>query len=251
MSQISPVIVDIYALDDGGHPTVSALVNAGMPWAGLTLKVSEGTYYPSLKQSAWIKTYWPLTRTLAERAHRYGQNFFRGAYHYFRVQESALEQVELFLKTIDDAGGWGPGDLLPMVDLESSENPPVIAPQLVIDQVSKFSELMEQLHGRRPILYAGSYVRDLGIKSHMGASYLWTAAYGSTLPAHLYLDMGWRLDELLAWQMQGTEFYSGPAGYPRQCPIGPGPNDLSAITIDNGATPDEQLQWMRDNLLGA
>lgn len=248
---LSPVWGDVYALDDGGHPNIQALVDAGMPWSGLTLKASEGTYYPSSKQVAWFNTYWPLTKQIAERAHRYGQNFFRGAYQYFRVTESALEQVELYLRTIDGAGGWGAGDILPMVDLESAENPPVIAPQVVIDQVTKFADLMEQLHGRRPILYAGSYVRDLGIKSHMGCAYLWTAAYGSTLPAHEYLDMGWRLDELLGWQYQGTEGYTGPKNYPQHCPIGPGPMDLSAITIENGASPDEQLQWIRDNLLGA
>lgn len=243
----SPVFVDLYAGDFNGKPNITALVAAGRPWCGLGMKISEGTYYPRDKQADWINKYWAQIPVAAGA--RFGVDFFRWGYHYFRVDEDPIEQGEKYLTTVEKAGGFKHGDMLPMIDVETSENPPHGPAQRVIDGVTEFAEFMLKNLGCRPLLYAGSYLRDLDITDHMGCAFLSTAAYGSTLPARLYNEIGWSIDQLESWQYQGTESYSGPAGYPRLCPIGSGPADLSALTICNGKTPDEQLAFVRANML--
>ena len=243
---MQPILSDFYSKDDGGHPDVEALAQAGAPWCGVLLKVSEGTYYTS---GDWLKDYWTRVRAAGIRAHRYGLSWFRAGYHYFRVDQDPVKQADLFLSMVQAAGGWDlDGDLWPVVDVETAEQPPIVSAQQIVDSVSKFSERLATAHGRRPVLYAGSFIRDHRITDHMGCQYLITAAYGSALPAKLYVDMGWPLDKLLGWQYEGTDGYSGPSGYPRTSPAGAGPQDLTAITICNGATPDEQLAWIAAHL---
>lgn len=246
---ISLVLVDIYANDFNGRPNITALVSAGRPWCGLGFKISEGTYYPdpTRGQLDWLTKYWEQARIAA--GPRFGVDFFRWGYQYFRVEEDAIEQGELYLKTVEAAGGFKRGDMIPMIDVETAENPPHGPPQRVIDGVTELADFFNAKLGCRPLLYAGSYIRDLSIRDHMGCAFLSTAAYGSSLPEHLYTDMGWTLEQLFDWQYQGTESYTGPIHYPRICPIGAGPADLSAVTICNGKTTDEQLAFIRQYML--
>lgn len=245
---VSPCAVDLYAKDLNGQPNLSAYVSAGAPWNILLLKATEGIYYPATDSSdrRWFIQNWAAARTLS--GGRFGQDFFRAAYHYFRVDEDPTAQADFYLHTVGLADAIGKGDLPAIVDVESAENPAHATAQQIIDAVSKFSMRIQSYTGHEPILYAGSYLRDRKVTDHMGCQLLWTAAYGSILPAHLYTDIGWRLDELFAWQFQGTESHTGPAGYPRECPIGAGPLDLSAITICNGEPPNVQLAWIREHL---
>lgn len=238
---ISPVIPDVYQDDFDGRPNIGALVAAGEPWAGLGMKATEGLYYP--KDPSWFQSVWPAARSAAGA--RYGVDWFRWCYHYFIVGEDGAKQADFMQGLVESVGGWGPGDLPAVIDVEAVEQPANATAQQVIDGVSSFAARYAQLSGKDPILYGGEYIRQLGITSHMGCQLLITACYGSTLPARLYLDMGWRLDELLAWQYCSTDGYTGPAGYPQQCPLGNGPADLSAITIDNGASYDEQILVLR------
>ncbi len=241
---ISPVFVDAYELDLNSRPNIDALVDAGMPWAGLGMKATEGLYYP--KNPEWFQRVWPETRLAAIRAMRYGADFFRYAYHYFRVDEDGTKQADYALGLIDSAGGWDHGDLPMMVDVETAEQPTDATPQQVIDGVSSFAVRVAEKTGKAPILYGGSYIRGLGITSHMGCQLLITAAYGSTLPSRLYTKMGWPLELLLGWQYQGGgDGYSGPKGYPRECPLGPGDLDLTAVTICDGQPVDAQLAFLR------
>jgi GH25 family lysozyme M1 (1,4-beta-N-acetylmuramidase) len=237
------ILSDFYAKDDGGHPNITALVAAGRPWCGVVLKATEGTYYSS---GDWLKTVWAQARTAA--ADRYGVDWFRGAYHYFRVDEDPIAQATKFLAAVDAVGGWSTGDLWPIVDVETAEQPPIVPAEQIVSNLTKYAEKIRTAHGRAPMLYAGSYFRDHGIKDHCGCQYLWTAAYGSTLPATLYTNMGWPLELLFGWQYEGTDGYSGPKSYPRDSPAGSGPQDLTAVTICNGATPDEQLAWIRAHI---
>lgn len=236
----SPVIVDVFSNDLNGHPDIPALVTQGLPFAGVCLKATEGTYYPSTNAlAAWFRTYWPKARDAG--GDRVGKTWFRWAYHYYRVGEDPIKQADFYLKLVESAGGFKPGDLPPMIDVETAENPPNGPASQVVDEVSRLAGIFEAKLGRKPILYAGSYIRDLKIVSHMGCAYLITAAYGSDLPGGLYRGMGWSLDLLLGWQYQGTEAYTGPINYPRDCALGKGPLDLTAVTIGNGQTQEQQL----------
>lgn len=242
----SPILADVYANDVGGKPNITALASAGRPWIGVGLKVSEGTYYPSPTQAQWLNDHWQVARTAA--GVRYGDDWFRWGYHYYRAGENSAKQGELYLKTVENAGGWGPGDLRPMIDVETAENAGATATQ-VVDEVTELADYLFAQCGVRPLLYAGSFIRDLGIVGQMGCKYLSTACYGSVLPSDLYTKMGWMRSELFDWQYQGTDGWSGPAGYQRLCPLGAGPLDLSVVTLGDTGTFDDQLAAIRQYML--
>jgi GH25 family lysozyme M1 (1,4-beta-N-acetylmuramidase) len=238
-----PVFVDLYAGDLNGHPNIDALVKAGDPWHGVVLKATEGVYYPSgVTAKDWFLAHWLPARILA--GDRYGVDWFRGAYHYLRIDEDPKRQADLYLSLIQQAGGWGPGDLWPIVDVESAGNPVHASAQQVIDVTSKWAAEIHAVTGKSPILYGGSYIRDRQIKDPMGCQMVWVADYSSTLPSHIYTDMGWPLQKLFAWQYQGTEGFSGPKNYPRLTPFSSLPLDLSAMTMPGG------LKALRDALSG-
>lgn len=238
---IGPLLVDLYSEDVDGHPDIAKLVAAGLPWCGVDLKVSQGLYYSS---GAWLKKYWPLARSLA--GDRYGNTWFRGGYHYmqFDGNQPAIKQAQFFLKQIDLAGGWGPGDLGATVDVESANQPANVSPRMIIDYVSTFSlEILKQT-GRRAFCYGGSYLRDKGITSHMECRAPWVACYESTLPPSVYQSIGWPdWKTVLAWQYASTDGFTGPAGYPKVSPCGH--VDISTFLIEGGHDP--ALVWLREN----
>jgi len=220
-----PLIVDLYAGDLNGKPNIGALVAAGPPWHGLILKATEGTGYDG---GSWFQTCWAQARDLA--ADRYAVDWFRGAYHYVRFSQSPEKQVDLYLHTIDRAGGWGPGDFWPVLDVENVNNAGASAAQIV-DCVSAMAESLRVRLGRDVTLYGGSLLYDNAITDHMGCSRLWTARYAATLPSIVYERIGWQRQDLLMWQYCGDgEAYL--ANYPATSPIGK--TDISALTIAGG-----------------
>lgn len=227
---MGPLLVDIYAGDVHGKPDIAKIVAAGLPWIGVDLKVSQGIQYAS---GQWLNTYWPIARNAAGA--RYGKTWFRGGYHYlqFDKNQSALAQARFFLKQIDKAGGWGPGDLMATVDVEEAAQPAGVTAQQVIDYTSIFSlEILKQT-GRRAVCYGGSYIRGLGITSHMECESAWVACYGPTLPPKIYQQMGypdWK--KVYAWQYCGTEAFTGPPNYPQVSPAGH--VDISTMLMDGG-----------------
>ena len=83
------------------------------------------------------------------------------------------------------------------------------------------------------VLYGGDLIRSLGIRDHMGCEALWTALYNADLPRHYYEDMGWTVEDLLAWQYAGkttaTHVDVFLPNYPTRSPAGLA--DLSALTM--------------------
>jgi GH25 family lysozyme M1 (1,4-beta-N-acetylmuramidase) len=234
---ISPLIVDIYAGDLGGKPDIGALVDAGAPWHGLILKATEGTGYNG---GAWFQKYWPEARDRA--GDRYCADWFRGAYHYIRLNQPADAQIDLYLSTVDRAGGWGDGDFWPILDLEHANNPDLPAAQIV-DKVTEMAELLRARTGRDVTLYGGSLMYDKGITDHMGCQRLWIARYTQTLPAIVYQRVGWQLEDVVMWQYDGDgEGYL--QGYPKTSPMGK--TDISAMLVAGGG--DAALEYLRNNL---
>ncbi len=241
---IDPLGCDLYALDDNGNPNIDAFVEAGPPWHVLTFKATEGTYYPgSAKRQEWFLQHWLPARI--KMGVRYGVDLWRQCYHYFRVDEDALVQANNCLELVEEAGGFGPGDLPVMVDVENAENPPNAPNSQIIDGLSLFASRIITATGRAPILYAGAYIRDKKITDHMSCQAVHVAEYSSELSPHIYKDMGW--DFPIAWQFEGTDGYSGPTGYPRVAPVGSGPADISAYIVNGGG--DRAIEWMRANAL--
>jgi GH25 family lysozyme M1 (1,4-beta-N-acetylmuramidase) len=236
----SPLIVDTYAGDLDGKTDLSKLIAAGPPWHGWMGKATQGNYYSG---GEWFRTHWPLAKSLA--GDRYGHDWFRACYHYLDLRVDAKVQAEYFLSVVSRAGGWGSGDLWPVVDVERAGQRGGINAQLVIDRVSEWARIVTEHTGRSVILYAGSYLRELGIRDHMGCSLLWVARYGETLPLDSYASIGWSLDELFGWQYCG-DGDGNLRGYPVVTPIGK--VDISVLTIASGG--DNALEYIRKNMAG-
>ena len=227
-----PLVVDLYSGDVGGRPSWSTLAAAGEPWCGAIIKATQDTY-----TSGWFVDNWqPL---LAAGHERYASTWWRGAYHYLNVGGNPVAQACAYLAAVDAAGGWGAGDLWPIVDVERAGNTGA-SKQQTIDTVSEWSDAIVRRVARRPMLYGGSFLRDLGITDHMGCQLLWFPRWSATLPESAYGAIGWTRAELWGWQYCGDGTASLP-GYPATSPIGK--VDITAMVIDDAAGPAAPNQW--------
>jgi GH25 family lysozyme M1 (1,4-beta-N-acetylmuramidase) len=232
----NPLIVDTYAGDLNGHTDMAKLIAAGQPWCGWMGKATQGDYY---FDSAWFQPHWRDAKELA--GDRYGNDWFRGAYHYLDVRIDAQKQAEFYLRAIQNAGGWSYGDLWPVVDVERAGQREGIGQQQVIDCCSRWANIVHEATGQKVILYGGSFLRDLGVTDRMSCSLVWVARYTSTLPVGTYASLGWTIDDLFAWQYVGDGF-GALANYPLVSPIGK--VDISAVTIAQG----DGIKWIRNNM---
>jgi len=200
------LVVDMSSYQ-GSQPNVDALL-AHPHVVGVILKASEGLTEGS-DIAGWFRSQWPRVR---ERAGgRYGNDLFRGAYHYLRckggTRASGAAQAKYFLDQVDAAGGWGPGDMHVLVDVEASGNAGVSA-QEVIDTTEGFAAYVKQRHGGRVVLYARGLTRDLSITSKMGCDAVWNAGYTASMPMH-GLE-AWTRDDVVLWQYTDGTSYAVP-----------------------------------------
>jgi hypothetical protein len=233
---LQPLIVDVAAMDGVGPTEIARLVAAGYPWAGLAMQCSHG-----LRQVGhWFDAAWHAS-SRGVVAGRYAQDWFRIAYHYLVVSESPEQQADLALSAVDVAGGWDDGDLWLGADVERAEQPPGASRSLVEDTVARFAERVLGRTGRRPLLYAGSYTRDLGIASRMGCCLLWYPQWSPSIDWSTVRRMGWDIDTTMLWQVTGNAPASVP-GYPATTPIGL--QDFNVMVRAN-LPAAEALAWTR------
>jgi GH25 family lysozyme M1 (1,4-beta-N-acetylmuramidase) len=208
------LLVDLYHGDKGKLPDWSAVV-AAPGYAGAILKATEGTAYP---KESWVIANWP--RVKAAGGARYGVGWFRGAYHFLKFNLDGTRQADYYLKTIEKAGGWDEGDLLPIVDVElgadTNSNRKASAQQ-IIDCTSAWSGRVKAKTGRDVILYGRGAMRDKNIKHHMGCKWLWNPSYTSLMKKATIERVGWTVPEVAMWQYcgDGTAFLKG---YPKSVP---------------------------------
>jgi lysozyme len=123
----------------------------------------------------------------------------RGAYHFFRAEDSPQAQVDLFWKTLG-----GNGELPLVVDVEESMG---VSNATLIANLQLFLEDLERLSGRTPMIYT-----DPGFWNGLGtaafARYpLWVAEYGASAPK---IPEGWT--SWAFWQYSETGSVPGIAG---------------------------------------
>lgn len=212
-------IPDVYQFDGVGPSDVAKIVAAGYPWAGIILQASNGI----TAASTWFPAMWKAAGRTGAAGSRYGVDWLRAAYHFFLCNHDPIAQADLLLSTVDAAGGWDDGDLWPAVDIEAAAGNPAVgspgAAGIVEAGLEAFSHRILTKIGKRPILYAGSYTRDLGIRSRMGCSLLWIPEWDAELNQALIIAMGWDLDSTLFWQVTGNAPAKVP-NYPKTTPIG-------------------------------
>ncbi len=240
-SSLQPLIVDLAASDGIGRSGVETLVAAGYPWAGLSMQGSHGL----AMVGAWFNTMWSAS-SRGSVGERYGKDWFRMAYHYLLVAQDPTAQADVALTAVQEAGGWDDGDLWLGVDVERGEQPAGATKADVEASVSAFAARVLERTGRRPLLYAGSYTRDLGITSRMGCCLLWYPQWSSSLNWATVQRMGWDMKTTLLWQCAGDSTASVP-GYPTVTPIGP--EDFSIMVRDN-LPAVQALEWTRTHLGG-
>ena len=237
----SPLFVDIYA-GDIAHPNW-ANVGKQSGFFGAIIKATEGLYYfPD-----WFKTNWALLGSDSVTGREYGNDWFRGAYHFLKFTQDGKAQAEYYLNAVEEAGSWGKGDIWPIVDVElggeKNSNQNATAAQ-IIDCTTAWAEHVRAQTGRQVMLYGNGAMRDRHITDRMGCDWLWLPRYTATLPKEIYERAGWSIDRLVLWQYcgDGTAYL---AGYPREVPDF-GKVDISALVLDGGITRLRSLLWAED-----
>jgi GH25 family lysozyme M1 (1,4-beta-N-acetylmuramidase) len=195
---------------------------------GGVIKATEGLYYDG---GTWFVRNW-LNAGVAGRM--IFRPWVRGCYHYLKFNYDGAKQADFYARVVSKAGGFLPGDLPPIVDVErggDGNSNLTASKQQVVDCVSSFSKRITEVVGVAPILYGNGAMRDLKITDRMGCSHLWLPRYTPTLPREIYERAGWDLAQLFAWQYCGDgEGYL--KGYPTETPIGK--VDISVLTLPGG-----------------
>lgn len=216
------LLVDVYSGDLGGEPNWQGAVDAPN-FVGAIVKATESTSF----NTDWFSKNWPLVKQVG--GDRYGQTWFRGAYHFLKFNRDGTAQADFFLDTIESAGGYDVGDIIPIVDVELGHDGKAdsqgrtrprnsnwdASAQQIIDCTSAWAERVKERTGQEVMLYGNGAMRDKSIKDRMGCDWLWVPRYTATLPREIYERAGWTLDRVAMWQYSGDGEAALP-GYPRE-----------------------------------
>ena len=251
------LIADVFSGDHsglvGGAPDWPALAAATGLYGGI-IKAWEGK---SFSDTGWFAQNWPAVREAG--GDRYGKSWFRGAYLFLIFGRTGSEQGDAYLKAIDDAGGWGAGDIHPIIDVElghdavpATATKPARAAhpnqnaskQQVIDCATACAERIREVTGKKVILYGRRAMHHLGIKDRMGCDMVWNPSY--TPDMHLGGLEAWDPSDIVMWQYRG-DARSLAKGLPQSIP-GFGECDTSVVLKDGDAAK-ATLQYLKDSLL--
>jgi hypothetical protein len=260
---MDPILVDLYAGDFNGKPPIAKCA-AWTACCGVVLKATEGLFYDP---AGWFDPAWKAVRTARRRTRtlpgipavpgtmpsteivddEYGVTWFRGAYLFLKFAQMGALQADKYLAAVHRAGGWGPGDLPPIIDVElgnpghpdghggvAGRNPNQNATRAqIIDCVSSCAERLKDETGRPIICYGIGAMREQHpkITSRMSCDYLWPANYNASLPRHTYEEIGWDAASLFAWQYCGDPDGGKLEGYPTTIPGTREHADLSAVQV--------------------
>lgn len=249
---VSPLIVDTFSGAEQPTSVWKTLAAAGAPWHGAIIKATQGTAFGP----RWFDDHWPAVR--AAGGDRYGDTWFRGAYHFLNFFEDGKAQADFYLKVVERAGGWDSGDLWPIVDVElgsKTNKNRLSSKQQVIDCTTAFADRVRGELGRDVMLYGNGAMRDLEITSRMGCSWLWCPRFTDVLPREIYERAGWSQDRLAFWQYAGDGVGGdnvGLKGFPASAPGLGTKCDISALTIPGGVSGlRSQLNGPSWRVLGA
>ncbi len=117
--------------------------------------------------------------------------FVRGPYQYFRAAESAFAQASVLLAAIEAAGPLEPGDLPPVLDLETTDGE---TDAVVIAGAQEWLAAVRAGTGREPIIYtaSGFWNYESGLPSLAWLGTLWIANWGVSCPALATGYTGWQ-----------------------------------------------------------
>ena len=121
-------------------------------------------------RNAYFQSNWKKIRSVG---------MLRGAYHFFRADQDAELQADVFLHAI---GQPGDTDLPPMLDVETADGTPTAA---IILRVHRCLAKIKEECGVTPIVYTYRDFWTHNLDASFGKLYpLWIAAYGTNAVTH-------------------------------------------------------------------
>jgi lysozyme len=108
----------------------------------------------------------------------------RGSYQFFRPSQDPAAQAQMVIDKLAAAGGLKPGDLPPVLDLESADG---LASSVVIAKAKTWLTKVEAATKVKPIVYTAAFMSSV-IGTGFGGYTLWVANYGTTCPT---MPSGW------------------------------------------------------------
>ncbi len=145
----------------------------------------------------------------------------RGAYHFFEPDDDPEIQARTFLSQVV----LEPGDLAPVVDIETRGSP---APDDLPERLRTFVDIVEKAVGAKPIIYTGPTFWNQNMNREFGDYPLWISEYGVPEP---HVPAGWKAWQLWQWR--------GDADLPDVAPVvdldrlSPG-TDLETLVVPGG-----------------
>lgn len=124
----------------------------------------------------------------------------RGAYHFFRASQDAIAQAQAFLQAVP----LQPGDLPPVLDVETTDN---VSNGALQAGVQTWLNTVAGQTGVVPILYASPGFWNAHINSSFGQYPLWVAQYGVQTPR---MPNGWT--DWKFWQYSQSGNVDGVTG---------------------------------------
>jgi lysozyme len=127
----------------------------------------------------------------------------RGVYQYFRASQDPIRQANFMLDKVGDAGGFAPGDLPAVLDLETKDGQEV---SVVVDRAKRWLDHVERETGVRPIVYSANFMSSV-VGTNFSAYPLWVANYTTQCPL---MPTGWT--NWVMWQNSGSGTVPGVSG---------------------------------------
>lgn len=179
------------------------------------VRVSDGLNYPDTKFAA----NWPAVKQAG---------LVRGVYQYFRPTQDVQAQVDLLVSKLNAAGGLQPGDLPPVLDLETDGG---LAASTVVARAKSWLAKVEAAIGQKPIVYTAAFMSNV-IGTSFGGYPLWVANYGASCPL---MPSGWTTWQF--WQTSDSGKVSGVSGNVDTNVFNGDLAALKALTL-KGASPE-------------
>jgi lysozyme len=171
-----------------GNVSWSQVKGSGRQFA--FVRISDGLNYPDSK----FAQNWPALKAAG---------LVRGSYQFFRPSQDADQQAQMVLDELAAAGGLQPGDLPPVLDLESADK---LASSVVVAKAKAWLAKVEAAIGVKPIVYTAAFMSDVIGTSFAGYT-LWVANYQTTCPT---MPSGWT--DWQFWQSSDSGSVPGISG---------------------------------------
>lgn len=171
-----------------GTVSWSQVKGAGRQFA--FVRISDGLTHPDSK----FATNWPAMKAAG---------LVRGSYQFFRPSEDPNLQAQMVIDKLAANGGLQPGDLPPVLDLESADG---LASSVVVTKAKAWLAKVEAALKVKPLIYTAAFMSDV-IGTNFGSYNLWVANYGTTCPT---MPSGWT--DWHFWQNSESGSVAGVSG---------------------------------------